>query len=134
MNRVKEFRKQAGLTQAELARRAGLNRNTIACLEKKSSKLQDMTATCISKVLSVPVPVLRGEATEVYGWKHGEEHWPQKEGRYLVAYQPKNRKGCDLMVLTWHDKGWWMTTLDGRPIVEVKPDNLWWSEINLPPI
>lgn len=37
-NRVKEFREKEGLTQEELAKRAGVSRNTISSIETETNK------------------------------------------------------------------------------------------------
>ena len=134
MNRVKKYRLAAGLTQAELARRTGLTRNTIAMLEKRGSRLQTMTAKCLSTALKVPADVLAGFTTEGYSWQDGESYEPSKECSYLVAYKPRHHKDYSFTVMDYKNHKWWWTTTDGDLLCEAKSPVLWWSEINMPPV
>lgn len=55
VNRVKDYRKNAGLTQEELAVRSGVSRQTILSIEKNKFIPGLDVALKISKSLSVPI-------------------------------------------------------------------------------
>ena len=55
VNRVKDFRKGGGLTQEELANRAGVSRQTIISIEKNKFIPGLDVALKISKSLSTPI-------------------------------------------------------------------------------
>jgi len=55
VNRVKDFRKVGGLTQEELANRAGVSRQTIISIEKNKFIPGLDVALKISKSLNTPI-------------------------------------------------------------------------------
>jgi transcriptional regulator with XRE-family HTH domain len=55
MNRLKQLREARGLTQRELARRAGLNPLTVARLEDGKGDLTPPTAERLARVLGVKI-------------------------------------------------------------------------------
>tara|TARA_B100001057_G_scaffold501209_1_gene622051 strand:- start:7875 stop:8069 length:195 start_codon:yes stop_codon:yes gene_type:complete len=55
VNRVKDYRKSAGLTQEELAVKSGVSRQTILSIEKNKFIPGLDVALKISKSLSVPI-------------------------------------------------------------------------------
>jgi putative transcriptional regulator len=57
-NRLREQRESAGLTQAQLAHRAGLTVGTISQLERGDNVPLVTTAGAIARVLGVPVEAL----------------------------------------------------------------------------
>ncbi len=68
--RLKSARKQQGLSQAKLAKKAGLNKNVIAKIEQGVSK-QPTLATV--KKLSKALGVKSSELLVGLGWKKNEE-------------------------------------------------------------
>lgn len=55
-NRLKEIRKARGMTQAELAKKAGFSRNTIINIERENLKYtQYETMKCLAEALNVKV-------------------------------------------------------------------------------
>ena len=133
MNRVRKFRKDAGISQTQLARMTGLPVNTIATLERRNSNLQKMTASLISEALNVPVPVLIGREEEKQIWKDGE-YLPDKNGEYIVAYRNRPYTEYHYRVLTFKNDLWWETTKEGQLISAFRPGVLWWSDIATPPV
>ena len=56
MNKVKEYRLRAGLTQSELAKKAGFSRQTIINIEKGHKKYSHWwTMKCIADALGATV-------------------------------------------------------------------------------
>jgi len=51
--RIRRFRKDCGLSQAALAKRAGLQTNTVARLERGEHRISDKTLEKLTKALSV---------------------------------------------------------------------------------
>lgn len=51
--RIKQYRKQSGLTQASLAEKAGVAPNTVARLERGIHKASSLTIEKLSKALGV---------------------------------------------------------------------------------
>ena len=51
--RIRRFRKDRGLSQAALAKRAGLQTNTVARLERGEHRISDKTLEKLTKALSV---------------------------------------------------------------------------------
>lgn len=56
--RIVDARKRAGVTQAELARRLGLNQSTVSRLEQGRSPLTVDRLFDVSRVLGIPVSEL----------------------------------------------------------------------------
>ena len=52
---LKEWRKKAYLTQAELAKQLGVAQNTVSCWERGNAIPDIFTAEKLSKILNVPI-------------------------------------------------------------------------------
>lgn len=68
MNRIKEARKAAGLSQDELGKALGVIRQTISTYEKGTSEPKESAWEEISKLTHYPVSYLKGESDDPVGW------------------------------------------------------------------
>ena len=75
-NRLKELRARDGLNQTELAKLAGVSRQTISLLERDEYTPSVVIALKISQIFNEPVEsVFRIEEDEEYRTYQGVEHW-----------------------------------------------------------
>jgi transcriptional regulator with XRE-family HTH domain len=62
VRRLKEWRRRAALSQADLASRAGVGRVTITRLERGQQRANYVTARKLATALDIPVDALEGHA------------------------------------------------------------------------
>lgn len=72
-NRIREYRARSGMTQDELARRAGVRRETIVFLEKGKYNPSLKLAWDIARVFGVPI-----EEVFIFTENKGPEVEPEK--------------------------------------------------------
>ena len=75
--RVQKARREAGVTQMELAARlqvlsVSIDRSGIAKLESGRRPISDIEVAAIAKVLKVPIPWLFGESNDVFKPRENE--------------------------------------------------------------
>ncbi|QDT56078.1 DNA-binding transcriptional repressor PuuR [Caulifigura coniformis] len=93
-NRVRELRVQAGLTQAELADRAGISRTAVTAIEGDRLVPSVSAALAVAAALGTTVEVLFGNAPpqgggEVWAWEPGstpDRRWKAEIGGRTVLY------------------------------------------------
>lgn len=66
VNKVKEYRKKAKITQTELAKKAGVSRQSIYAIETQKSEPSLELAFKISHILNIPL-------TEVFVWENSAD-------------------------------------------------------------
>ena len=65
MEDLRDLRIQAGLTQAELARRAGLRQATISAIENRRTRPHRSTIAALARALDLPVEALQAATAEL---------------------------------------------------------------------
>ena len=66
VNKVKEYRKKAKITQTELAKKAGVSRQSIYAIETQKSEPSLELAFKIAHILNIPL-------TEVFVWENSAD-------------------------------------------------------------
>ena len=127
-NRIRELRTKAGLTQQQLADRSGINRVTIAKLEKQQYQVSGNTVRLLSQALGVEEDVLSGAKT-VSSWIPITEKLPDRTDYYLcaVTIQMVRMKVRAYSVL-WFDaksKEWTETKPDGGLTGRIVEPSAW---------
>ena len=93
-NRVRQRRIQLGMTQAELAERAGISRTTITAIEGNQLFTSVASALALSEAMETTVEALFGrgddtESTEVWAWKPANSspsHWRAEVMGKIICY------------------------------------------------
>ena len=124
-NRIREMRTRAGLTQQQLADQSGVNRVTIAKLERQQFKASKKTVSLLSEVLGCEPDVLSGSKKESQ-WTNAEVKLPDTMDYYLCAMTvPCGRSKIRSYAVLWFNKGsneWFETKTDGSlTVVNVTP-------------
>ena len=109
-NRIREMRTRAGLTQQQLADQSGVNRVTIAKLERQRFKASGKTISLLSQCLGCEPDVLSGSKRESL-WISVDEKLPDRTDYYLCARTiTVGRSKLRSYAVMWFDKNAWHET------------------------
>ena len=100
--RIRDLRKSAGMTQAELARRIGLTQNFVAMIESGAREPGDRTIRDICQAFGVNEIWLRTGAGDMLAAKTREEEMTEAVGR-LMATAPDSFKASQVSVMLRFD-------------------------------
>ena len=118
-NRVREMRRSAGFTQAELSERSGVHRTTIAKIEMQRQQPSATTISLLSSALGVDEAVLAGSKNPSQ-WVAGT--YPGESDYYLcIRVVPVGRSRLKNYAVLWFDsrkKIWYETRSDGSVLDE----------------
>ena len=125
-NRVREMRKSAGLTQAELSEISGVHRITIANIERQKQQPSATTISLLSSALGVDEAVLAG-SKKPSQWVAGT--YPGESDYYLcIRVVPVGRSRLKTYAVLWFDsrkKIWYETRSDGSVLDETVTVAAW---------
>ena len=93
-NRVRQYRTSCGITQAELAEKAGISRTAVTAIEGERQVPSVAAALALAGALGVTVeelfgPTVTASKTEVWAWNPStanRNHWSAEVGGKLVFY------------------------------------------------
>src|SRR5947208_3824983 len=94
--RLKELREQAGLTQEELGKKAGIHKLTVAKYEQGLREPTWGVIVSLSDALAVPCDAFRGEPGAPEPAKQGRGRPPNKkpdDAGQVEAMKPSRKKG-----------------------------------------
>ena len=113
-NNIRYYRKQRGLSQKELAAKAGISYITVTNLERSGSQPSTRVRKAISKVLDVDEDSLCGFDSP---FTPCSLYLPKEDGNYLCAYKVHPRSPYEYQVLHWSIAlKAWSTNFSSAPI------------------
>lgn len=113
-NNVRYYRRKAGLTQTQLARKTGVSLTTITHIEQNLHQPSEKTKFLLAEVLKVPWEELCGYESPFTACCAA---LPKASGDYLCAYKVHPRSAYEFQVLHWStDLKAWSTNFSSAPI------------------
>lgn len=97
-NNIRYYRKRAGLTQQQLAKKAGVSPTTVSHLEQTGSQPNEKTKELLAEILKVPSEELCGYDSPFTACCVS---LPKADGDYLCAYKVHPRAKYETQVLHW---------------------------------
>ena len=105
-DRIKQLRKQLGMTQQEFADRLGIRRNNVAKYETGENSPSEAVVSLICKTFNVNEDWLRNGTGEMFIQMDMEDQLMEWAGRVLSGRDPDFRKRFVKMLMSLTDDQW----------------------------